>query len=164
MQFKYQEYFRVTFILPIVVIIGMLAILISASYWYWIKKAFLKNILFNAIKYSLCVLITIVCIVPNCEYLTNGGAYLLVENETNATTGKGVIEGIREPSVRFPEFKSHHKYGADITINGQIFFVITAGDIQEGDVVEILYLPRSGFILEINKTGNVRTGDGLREP
>ena len=151
MRFSYKTYLSTTFLIPIAIIIGVLIFLFSSSYLYWLKGMYRRKILTDALKYILSTIVSISLLFVPCQYLLHGGIYLFFENEQDALTSKGVVEYICEPSERFHTFKSNHKYGADIVIDGECYFVITAGDINEGDYIEIQYLPQSHFILEIHK-------------
>ena len=71
------------------------------------------------------------------------------ETETDAVIKVGVIESVCEPSEVI-SIKSNHRYGADIVIDGERYFAITAGEFKEGDVVEVKYLPQSCFVLGIS--------------
>ncbi len=85
--------------------------------------------------------------------LQNGGIYLLEEKEDDVISKTGIIENIVEPSEMFPQFKGYHdgkyKYGADITIGGEVYLAIDSGDFEVGDRVTITYLPKSKVILSI---------------
>lgn len=85
--------------------------------------------------------------------LQNGGIYLIEEKEDDAISKTGIIENIVEPSERFPQFKGYYegkyKYGADITISGEVYLAIDSGNFELGDRVTITYLPKSRVILSI---------------
>lgn len=82
----------------------------------------------------------------------NGGRYMLTERENDAIWCSGIVEDICSPSMQFPRYKSSHRYGADVVIDGKRYFIIDGGSISNGDFVSISYLPKSHFILNISVT------------
>ena len=45
-------------------------------------------------------------------------------------------------------------YGADIVVDDEIYFIEAIDGFNVGDEIEIRYLPKSKFILEIQKVDN----------
>jgi len=155
MVFSYRTYWEGIFLLPTLVSIGMLLLLSIISAQYLRGTAEIKGR-----EFVFCAIVILLCVIPQIVYLVNGGIYLLSEKEEDQQIYFGTIQEIAEPSKRFPGYKSSHKYGADITVDGLVLFSITAGDFEEGDHVVVYYLPRSACVLEIS----YKTGDGLCEP
>ena len=151
MTFSYKIYWNACFVLPAVLIGLTLILFILASYGHWVKAARKTRRIYRIMEYVFCICITAFCISSQFRYLTNGGVYLLAEKEQDACIYTGIVESICEPSKRFPGFKISHRYGADIVIDGEQFFAVTCGDIEEGDTVIIQYLPKSRFVLSIHE-------------
>lgn len=153
MVFSYETYWINTFLLPAAMIICMIVALFVCSYGYWVGSRVKNQKSVLIYGYLFCILIVVCCMIPQCQYLLNGGAVLLGETEEDAVIQTGIIESVCEPSERFPGFKSSHRYGADIIIDGELYFAVTSGDFEEGECVTIHYLPSSHFILEIDMPG-----------
>ncbi len=93
--------------------------------------------------------------------LSYGGIYLVVEKEAAAIQTKGYIEKIAEVGIAsFPRMECDYydnlkygdPYGYEFTINGIQCTAPTNGSLQVGDYVEVTYLPKSRYILYIDKT------------
>lgn len=159
MIFEYSDYFRCNTVVPICVLafLSFFAILLTIDICIKVKnnKA-TKN---EVIKYLvLCFGFCLMLAPTNIRTLSNGGILLLNENENDATTYTGVIEKIYEPSELYHDFKAAYdfgdgdstlQFGADITIDGKMYFAVCAGDFKVGDTVTITYLPKSKVILSI---------------
>ena len=150
MIFSYKTYWNATFVLPVVMLAIMLVLLISSSYSFWVKAVRKRQTVAAILSYVFCLFIVIGCSIPQVKYLRNGGIHLLQESEADTLFRIGVIESVYEPSKSFPGFKSQHRYGADIVIDGERYFAVTCGDFVEGDRVMVHYLPSSHFILSIS--------------
>ena len=147
MKFDYSYYVRNSLIIPGLTALLFLTLfiinLVSAIKEYHTPKSNLK---FNIIA---CLISFILIII----FITNfsRGFMLLFEKENDAISSEGVIEKIERMS-------NPTRYGIDgnrfsavyITVNGRKHYAMTSGDFEIGDNVEIIYLPKSGFILEIN--------------
>jgi hypothetical protein len=159
MIFEYSAYLRNNAIVPIGILVFVIVIAILLTIDICIKVKKKKATKNEVLKYVVLCLDFCLCFVPmNVQTLTNGGAYLLRESENDAKTQTGVIEKIYEPSELYPNFKSSYhfedgtsiqQFGADITINGEMYFAVFAGDFKVGDTVTITYLPKSKVILSI---------------
>lgn len=151
MTFSYQTYFEAALVLPLSVLALLLAVFCCISYKYWFSSK--RHAIGETLGYILCLCAFVWCLIPQCRYLLNGGFYLLREKAGDALESTGTIECITGPSKHFPGFKISHNYGADIVIDGELFFMISSGDYKEGDSVTVRYLPDSHFILEIQNAG-----------
>ena len=150
MSFDYNAYFRSNFAVPIVVLLFFLLCTIP------LIKSFVSQVVKREpfTKELMTMLFMIVCFAFlifsfSVNSLKNGGIYLANEKERDATTKICIIEEINEPSKLYPYFKHDHKYGADITVNGETYFAIESGEFKVGDKVTITYLPKSRVILSI---------------
>ena len=77
------------------------------------------------------------------------------ERESSAVELRGEItEIIGLDRYSFPEFKTEYVYdnknGVQLIINGVKCTAVTQGTFEVGDKVIIMYLPRSGYVLEIH--------------
>ena len=84
-----------------------------------------------------------------------GGVHLLFERETNKVQITGVIERTGEidyySGAKYG-IEQNHGSGETITIDGIEYFLVTYGELKEGDRVIAEVLPKSRFVLFINKT------------
>ena len=92
--------------------------------------------------------------------LSHGGIYLLEEKETDAVKMQGYISEIKEFSdFSIPiiecDYYENMKYGDpngyEFTINGIQCTAPVKGLLKSGDYVSVTYLPKSRYILYIDK-------------
>ena len=92
--------------------------------------------------------------------LSHGGIYLLREKESDAVEMQGEITeitGLNYYSLPIIEcdYYENMKYGDptgyEFTINGIQCTAPVKGSLKSGDYVSVTYLPRSGYILYIDK-------------
>lgn len=92
--------------------------------------------------------------------LSHGGIYLLWEKESDAVEMQGEITeitGLNEYSLPIIEcdYYENMKYGDptgyEFTINGIQCTAPVKGSLKVRDYVSVIYLPRSGYILYIDK-------------
>lgn len=153
MNFSYTMYFNGAFLTPLLIVIFMTFIFVSVIHSF--TKQILQHCPPIIIARSIFfLLVLILCTLPQIKCLANGGWKLITEKDADAKTSVGIVENIVEPSKRLSAFKINHCHGADITINGVTFFIMTAGDIHIGEPVSIKYLPNSHFIMEMQRTGD----------
>ena len=105
---------------------------------------------------SMFTFILFLCI-PMTLPLFFGGFLIPFEAAVDTVEGSGIVEQIVEPSrnipwmvVQFPSDEISERStikGADITINGQTYLILTAEKINIGDHVVFEYLPYSKAIL-----------------
>lgn len=150
MTFEYNAYLRSNTIIPICILLAVAIVttwtIISTS----VKLNQKKATKYEALRsFIICMGISLCFIPMNVQTLSNGGIHLVNERESDAVTQTFVIEKIYEPSKEYPNFKYDHKYGADIFIDGEMYFMAEAGDFKAGDLVTITYLPKSKVILSI---------------
>ena len=149
MIFSYETYWINTLFIPIAVLVFMLVLLVSASCTFFRKIMKKRQTTADIFKILLCLIVVVFCSIPQIQALANGGALLFGEKEEDALVCTGVIQSVCEPGERFPSFKSNHRYGADLVIENRQYFAVSCEGFEEGDCVEIRYLPNSRFVLGI---------------
>lgn len=149
MDFSYNDYWDVTFLIPATVFASAVILFCVFSVRFFTAKGKTTKKIFG---YVFCLCIVVFISFSEIKFLSNGGFYLLKEKESDAVSCSGTIESVCEPSEYIPGFKISHNYGADIIINGERYFAVTCGEFEEGDYVTIKYLPSSHFILSIRDT------------
>ena len=89
--------------------------------------------------------------------LAEGGIYLGRERVEDAVMLRGNIEEITElnanthPKLSQPDDSYEESYGVRFTIDGVSCIGISKGELEVGDYVEAMYLPKSGYVLMIDK-------------
>lgn len=150
MSFEYDAYLSVCFIIPTIVILTFVLLMISCTVTL-IKNSKDSSKRRESITGFVFMLVIFgIIVVSQINYLSSGGIYLATEKESDAVTQTITIENVCEPSERFPNFKYNHKFGADITSGNGEYFAISCSKFSVGDIVNITYLPRSGFVLKID--------------
>ena len=106
------------------------------------------------IKYLFAFLMAIWLAVSPINVLVNGGIYLLTEKQDDAIQITGVVEATKTldgyKGFKYTIDKKTY-FGAFVTVNGTKYHLMHCGDLQVGDSVTAVVLPKSKFILQINK-------------
>ena len=89
-------------------------------------------------------------------YLAHGGIYLIGEKEEAAIALQGEISDMEElADFSFPRVKTQYEYegyhGVQFTVNGVECAAPIKGSLEVGDTVEVVYLPKSGYVLSIQE-------------
>lgn len=142
-------YLDQTFIVPIGVFIFDLALLYVASCRFMRIRAKCPTDITNILWYIIVIIIAFFFIFLVTTDLMNGGIALAQEKNADVLTTEGNINNIISPSKRIRWFKYGSYRGADLLIDGEQYFVVTAEDFKIGDYVAIQYLPKSHFILHM---------------
>ena len=152
MTFDYNVYHRQNCIVPLIllafVIVWIILIVIPL-----LKKK--KNGSGNTkIRDFLFILFAIPFLIINSIPLMRGGIHLLYEKESVKIQVSGVIEKTEETEhfIRLKyDVENNQGYGEAIVVNGIKYYLMTYGDFSEGDQVDLDVLPRSRFVLKIEK-------------
>ena len=161
MEYSYDVYYINCFETPFctTLFFGVLFILVNILFVRSIigNKA-TSDLLF---RYIIVTLILVVCLSVSIGQLAHGGWHLVSEKESDAVQISGEIQSIHElDKFSFPYIGSDDRYyknsgpnGVMVTVNGVKCTTIEKGDFEVGDRVTITYLPRSGYVLSIEKLG-----------
>lgn len=157
MYFEYMTYVRICLNYPlrglIMIVLGLLVLIWCA--------VFLKTDQFRGIaKFLMIFFILIGHIDSLCEYagvLQHGGIYLAKEAESDAVQMEGYIshiEGLNRYQIYriTGDYELGDKKGYEFTINGIHCTAPAKGDLKVGDYVVVKYLPKSSYILYIDRT------------
>ena len=155
MNFDYNLYYRGCLIVPCVLIIFVVVVLVAAMVPF-IKKLFLHTVKPNdVVKLILLLLVCVILSFGKISILANGGLQLLNESESDAIILEGEIQEVVEiGGYFFPNFGSKYdeaSNGFNLTINGTKCTMPIKGEFDVGDDVRVSYLPRSGYVLSIEK-------------
>ena len=88
--------------------------------------------------------------------LLHGGIHLIYEEEADAVEIQGEIQYIRGLGLfSFPRVDCNYEYGEfrgyEFNIDSIQCTAVVKGSLEVGDYVEVKYLPKSGYVLHINK-------------
>lgn len=154
MQFDYSMYSRGCCDVPLVFALFILVWLIASVIGFVKKISSHKMGRRDIYYFILAFLVALPLIGMNVSRLLHGGMYLITEAETDAVEMQGEIteiEGLGQLSM--PRLKSDYGYGdtngVQFTINGVQCKASVKGDLEVGDYVTVVYLPKSGYILTI---------------
>ena len=87
----------------------------------------------------------------------------MFESESDAVCITGMVESTGELEF-IGGFKYDTNYnnwgrGETITVGKTLYYIMTYGDIKEGDIVVLRVLPRSKIVLQIEKQGEAEPAD-----
>ena len=153
MYFDYSWYVRGCLTWP--GIRGLVCLLFLTTDILWCIRQILRKKLTRDMVISslLSILIVGFMLYLNAGILCNGGIYLLHEKESDAVEMRGDISAIRDAEEAegydFPKFSSGPVI--QCTINDIKCIAIDTGSLQVGDYVLVRYLPKSRYVLYIDK-------------
>lgn len=156
MIFTYSDYKEVVLTFPLIK--GIISFVILLIFVF---------VLYNTIKKGekITLYITFGTIVPLLFVLSSlfqlqYGIHLFFESENDAIVFVGEIESI-DDVFHSPRYYYEEKavYASIVTIDGLELYFMTSGDLSVGDYVEIKYLPRSTFVLEVELVEEIPQDD-----
>lgn len=156
MEFSYDVYHRVDFVVPLIGAIASSALLVTAIVSQF-REIMHGKITFETLMFIFAAIaVGGFLMVPDIRVLVQGGIYLCVEKESDAITAHVVIDSIDQYDAY-----DNHKYGGSdgtgsafgvkITSGNNYYNAITSGNLKPGDAVIITYLPKSRVVLRIDK-------------
>ena len=160
MYFDYAGYVRECLNIPLEELISLILGTLGAIIFLIYMKHTLRT--FPGIRF-LILIVVLSTIDETCLVigeLSHGGIYLLREKESDAVEMKGEITeitGLNDYSLPIIEcdYYENMKYGDpngyEFTINGIQCTAPVKGSLKLGDYVSVTYLPKSGYILYIDK-------------
>lgn len=157
MTFAYSVYFRQNCLVPIFFCVFAL-FLILPGILYIVRVCRHKKIpdAKTAILNGIGILLCLFCLFDNGVRLARGGAFLLAEKEADAVEIAGVIEDTQEIGMiggcKY-RIGQNHGNGEFVVIGGTKYHLMTYGELKPGDRVSAKVLPKSQFVLEIEKIG-----------
>ena len=154
MKYDYSVYYRQNCVVPLILALFSLAFLsyVLIVFWRSGKKEstdYAKVFLFLCIG---CFLLGI-----NVVSLSRGGIFLLFEKETDQIQIEGIVEETIEiDSLTGAEYRDdnpfrNHGHGEALVIKGEKYYLTSYGDTKVGDYVRLSILPKSHFVLELNR-------------
>ena len=165
MSFSYNDYQFHCLILPASILLFSAVVFIAASIWS-IRDIVRKGPTAEKVLTLLFFLFiagAFIRIDGDGGRLLNGGLYLLREKAAEAVTYEGIIEGISlYEQTQFPNISSQYReyrdengengYGYEIVVDKRTLKAPQIGTLNVGDRVSVTCLPKSGYILSIEKT------------
>ena len=145
MSFDYGVYFRQNCIVPLLLLLFFAVLLIRVGYRLVLRLS--KNFCLGALKENSLTLVLlavlILFITISAVPLLRGGIYLLFEKESDVE-----IDGITGGKYGT---ENNNGRGEALIVNGAKYYLTTYGDLKVGDSVVMSVLPRSRFVLNIQK-------------
>ena len=156
MRFDYNVYYRQNCIMPIlfILLVGFLAFKVGVpmmkNFTHVSFSAFMKKSAKQCIFLFVCLFLVFI----NGINLFRGGFFLLIEKEDDAVEISGVIEKTIEiDALTGSKYGTENNYGRGegLLINGEKYYLTTYGNLKPGDKIIAKVLPKSRFVLEIEK-------------
>lgn len=152
MSFAYTDYLMNNLMLPLFALVFIAVPLVRFLSRIFANVFRGENVYLGSLGTTL-ILIALILIAAVLIYmLFNGGIYLIFEHGNDAVTAEGTIEEIQKlnalQGVRYAS-NGETTFGYEFTVDGITCVGMAVGSFQEGDEVTITYLPKSGFLLEI---------------
>jgi len=100
------------------------------------------------------IILSLVIIFSSVHILRNGSVFLPLEKELEAECVGGVIEKTEEMSFLkrgYPDIENNSGLGESLIINDKRYYVMTYGNYRIGDKVRVFFLPKSKYVLKIEK-------------
>lgn len=151
MTFDYNVYFRQNCVVPVAFLLVTIFVVSSQIARWWNNNGASTNV--TRLTRALAVCIFVFLFIVNMIPLIRGGAYLLIEKESDVIQVQGTIEDTIElGSIGGAKYQveQNHGYGEAIVIDGSKYYLMTYGDYRIGDNVVIDVLPRSSLVLRID--------------
>ena len=174
MLFDYNIYLRGNLIFPAIVIIFITITSITTIITN-IKKLIKEKKKIDDLEANhlmgllMAIAIPLIFYIHTVGPLSNGGIYLISEREKDIVVIEGYIDEIQYVEVgdtimsKFPNQYRYGEYNAVLlNVNGDVVKgpSMILKEFETGDYVVISYLPKSGYILEIQSETAGETGDG----
>ena len=112
--------------------------------------SFIKNNIPNIVGITVMTFLLTISTV----HLLRGGIHLIYENQTDAVSMSGYVEDIDEiaPVVGSKyDAEQNNGRGVSIVVDGVKYHLMEYGDLEIGDYVVFDVLPKSKFILKLEK-------------
>lgn len=159
MTFDYDVYYRQDCLVPLF-LVAFCSVLMTSVVISLINKGagmkFLTLIKMNMPR-VVFVMIFVFLLVVNSIHLFRGGIYLLFEKQEAAVQISGTVQEICEiDAFTGSKYDVQQNFGRGecLIIDGQKYYVMACENITVGDVLVITVLPKSHFVLEIQKAVN----------
>jgi len=162
MTFSYSDYHFHCMVIPLITLFLTGAIFAGGAYKAVKDIARKGATVEKVLTLLMCLLIGGFFIRLDGGRLLNGGLYMLQEKPADAISHRGVIEKIVPcDQCHFPNISKYHKeysnvnntsiYGYEIAVDNMDFKAPEIGTLTQGDAVVICFLPKSGYILSVEK-------------
>ena len=160
MKFDFDVYVQGCYTVPIILVL-FFSIDYIALIWNFVKKIKNKAIKIRDVLGSTFGIVIFTCfLMLSIGPLINGGIAVGHEEKSDAVRMEGSIEDIENLyTFSFPKTSPEYSEregeitGYRFWINGISCIAFEKGNLQVGDTVTVLYLPKSGYVLEIGPIG-----------
>ena len=162
MLFSYNDYQFHCLVIPVFSLIFFSVMFITGAFRSAKEIAFKGFSAERVLMLLFCILVFGFFVRLEGGRLLNGGIYLLFDKEEDSIIYEGVVEDITSYSqYYFPNINKYRKkygvekneniYGYKISVNDTILKAPERGTLIPGDYVSVLFLPKSKYILSIDK-------------
>lgn len=147
MKFLYEDYYRTSFLIPLIIIIVVMLIVIEnalvlADIIHIKTKFKIANVLLSIIIATFFLLIS--------SFSLSRSYKLPMEKDIDSMTIQSVVQDVTNMPFAEKYFVNNKtSYSKYIKIDGVKYYCMNADNIKPGMTVDIKYLPSSKFILEM---------------
>lgn len=154
MTFEYSDYLRECFSQPMMILLLLVAVLLYLIYAA-IKVSYRQPKPERRSWIAVILFIPLLVCAPAANkqiktLVQTNGLAILQDRNAELLTLTGSIEALRQPErsadTRYT-YDGKTCYGVWLTIGGEAYYAVTAGDLAVGDTVTIEYLPKSRCVL-----------------
>ncbi len=151
MSFDYSEYYRANCVEPLQHLLFFLVVVVAALVYFFISQQ--RKMLVGWLGLALFIYMIASCVSSNNIQLSRGGIYLLKEKETDTIQIEGTVEDafLIQPAVSRGRYNVAGAHGEEmaVVIKGETYYLMSFGEIQIGNSVSLLVLPKSHFVLHM---------------
>ena len=153
MKYSYDSYFSVNFKLPIILCTAATVFFATQLLPKIIDLIHTRKVTVSVIPQLLLPMALVIWfLVVGGGPLWRGGYHLLYEKESEAVSVTGAVSCISAcPSTHGMKYRTDKgtSFGYEIKINDISYIIMDSAGIVKGDIVELMVLPRSNLILEV---------------
>ena len=150
MIFRYTVYRRAGLFAPASMIMFAGVLLVVSLLFYVRKQKHSLHAFLSTVAPALCLLAYFVII---CFPTLKHSIHLLYEKERDALTTYGTVESIIpvENSPRYSTEEDGVVRAAFLIIDGEKYYFMTSKGLDQGDSIQLQYLPKSRMVLQWEK-------------
>lgn len=154
MTFAYSEYLFNNLVLPVFALVFIAVPVFKLLFRLIGQLVRGESLDFGDSKAVLLFVLMIAIAVILCNILLHGGIHLIYERADDSVTVQGTIEDVQPCSIfSSPKYNTNkeNSNGYLLTIGNVTCTSMALGDLEVGDMVSVVYMPKSGFVLSIEE-------------
>lgn len=147
MSFSYEDYYRTSFVIPIIILVIVLLITVETILIFTNVMQFkMKSKIISALLNSMIIIL--LSVISICSLSRSYS--LAKEKESDSIIIQGVVQEVTNMPFAEKYFvNGKATYSQYIQIDDIKYYCMSADNVKVGTLIEIKYLPTSKFILEI---------------